>query len=292
MKVRKLKYKNFLNYLKQNPLALCCLIFIICFTILAIFADFFAPYGLTESDFSSPKAAPNSVHWLGTDELGRDIFSRMLYASRISIIIGIIPTTINLFVGTLLGILAGMSSKWVDNLIMRIGDIILSYPFMILAMAIIYTLGPSIKNLMITLVVVGWATIARIVRSQTLVINNLQYVEAAKLMGKNKPYIMLRHVLPNIRSTLIVLYTMAIPNAILSEAAMSFLGFGAQPPQTSLGVMVSKGRQYLLDYPWISLAPAIYILLLSICLNYFGDAVRDYYDHDRLLQQTTSKEGR
>ena len=166
----------------------------------------------------------------------------------------------------------------VDTLIMRIVDIVLSYPFMILAMAIVYNLGASTKNLFLALILVGWAGTARTVRAQTLSLKNSTYIEAARSMGVSKWKIMIKHILPNIRSLLLVLYTMSIPVAILSEAGLSFLGFGAQPPQTSLGVMVSKGRTYLFDAPWISLAPAIYILLLSLCLNFFGDSLRDMLD--------------
>ena len=204
-----------------------------------------------------------------------------MYASRISLFIGFAPTTINLIIGTFLGMIAGMTTlKWVDTLIMRIVDIVLSYPFMILAMAIVYNLGASTKNLFL-LILVGWAGTARTVRAQTLSLKNSTYIEAARSMGVSKWKIMIKHILPNIRSLLLVLYTMSIPVAILSEAGLSFLGFGAQPPQTSLGVMVSKGRTYLFDAPWISLAPAIYILLLSLCLNFFGDSLRDMLDSKR-----------
>lgn len=278
--MKKGRWKSSFFRFLTRPGVFVCVLFILVFVFCAIFADFVAPYEINQSDYSSLKAAPSSSHLLGTDELGRDILSRMIYASRISIVMGILPTTINLIVGTVLGMIAGMGKKWIDSLIMRTADIVLSYPFMILAMAIVYSLGPSISNLILTLIIVGWASVARIIRAQTLTITTLPYVEASVLMGRKKPYIMFKHILPNVKSLLIVLYTMAIPTAILAEASMSFLGFGAQPPQTSLGVMVSKGRQYLFDYPWISLAPALYILLLSVCLNYLGDALRDYYEQD------------
>lgn len=246
------------------------------------FCRFHCTYGINETQYMKPKAAPSMEHIFGTDELSRDIFSRILYASRISLFIGFAPTTINLIIGTFLGMIAGMTTlKWVDTLIMRIVDIVLSYPFMILAMAIVYNLGASTKNLFLALILVGWAGTARTVRAQTLSLKNSTYIEAARSMGVSKWKIMIKHILPNIRSLLLVLYTMSIPVAILSEAGLSFLGFGAQPPQTSLGVMVSKGRTYLFDAPWISLAPAIYILLLSLCLNFFGDSLRDMLDSKR-----------
>lgn len=270
------------KYVKEDPVGFISFVMILLFIFLAVFADFIAPYGINETQYMKPKAAPSMEHIFGTDELSRDIFSRILYASRISLFIGIAPTTINLIIGTFLGMIAGMTTlKWVDTLIMRIVDIVLSYPFMILAMAIVYNLGASTKNLFLALILVGWAGTARTVRVQTLSLKNSTYIEAARSMGVSKWKIMIKHILPNIRSLLLVLYTMSIPVAILSEAGLSFLGFGAQPPQTSLGVMVSKGRTYLFDAPWISLAPAIYILLLSLCLNFFGDSLRDMLDSKR-----------
>lgn len=270
------------KYVKEDPVGFISFLMILLFIFLAVFADFIAPYGINETQYMKPKAAPSMEHIFGTDELSRDIFSRILYASRISLFIGFAPTTINLIIGTFLGMIAGMTTlKRVDTLIMRIVDIVLSYPFMILAMAIVYNLGASTKNLFLALILVGWAGTARTVRAQTLSLKNSTYIEAARSMGVSKWKIMIKHILPNIRSLLLVLYTMSIPVAILSEAGLSFLGFGAQPPQTSLGVMVSKGRTYLFDAPWISLAPAIYILLLSLCLNFFGDSLRDMLDSKR-----------
>ena len=270
------------KYVKEDPVGFISFLMILLFIFLAVFPDFIAPYGINETQYMKPKAAPSMEHIFGTDELSRDIFSRILYASRISLFIGFAPTTINLIIGTFLGMIAGMTTlKWVDTLIMRIVDIVLSYPFMILAMAIVYNLGASTKNLFLALILVGWAGTARTVRAQTLSLKNSTYIEAARSMGVSKWKIMIKHILPNIHSLLLVLYTMSIPVAILSEAGLSFLGFGAQPPQTSLGVMVSKGRTYLFDAPWISLAPAIYILLLSLCLNFFGDSLRDMLDSKR-----------
>ncbi len=179
--------------------------------------------------------------------------------------------------GALLGMLAGLSNKWIDMIIMRLVDIALSYPFMILAMAIIYNLGPGMMTMMFALVVLGWASSARIIRAQTKMIANETYVDAAKSMGLSRFSVMKAHILPNIRSTLIVIYTMEIPESILAEAGLSFLGFGAQAPMTSLGVMVSDGRSYVFDAPWMSIAPGIFILLLSLSFNFLGDELRDYF---------------
>lgn len=277
--------KKFLNFIKKDPVGFISFIAILLFIFLAVFADHIAMYGVNETKFSAPKSPPSMEHLLGTDELGRDVFSRILYASRISLVIGFVPTTINLVVGTIMGMLAGLSSRYVDAIIMRVADVLLSYPFMILAMAIVYNLGASTQNLFLALIIVGWAGIARTVRAQTLSIKQRVFVEAAYSMGVSKWTIMWKHILPNIRSMLLVLYTMSIPSAILSEAGLSFLGFGAQPPQTSLGVMVSKGRTYLFDAPWISLAPAIYILLISLSLNFIGDSVRDMTEEKERIKE-------
>ena len=271
------RFKKFIHLVKKRPLLAVCSLVIIIFIIMVVFADFIAPYSPTATDFSSPMSAPSLEHIFGTDRLSRDIFSRMIYGLRMSLFIGLIPPSINLLLGTLLGMLAGLSNKWIDMIIMRLVDIALSYPFMILAMAIIYNLGPGMMTMMFALVVLGWAGAARIIRAQTKMIANETYVDAAKSMGSSKLSIMRAHILPNIRSTLIVIYTMAIPESILAEAGLSFLGFGAQAPMTSLGVMVADGRAYVFDAPWMSIAPGIFILLLSLSFNFLGDELRDYF---------------
>ena len=271
------RFKKFIHLVKKRPLLAVCSLVIIIFIIMVVFADFIAPYSPTATDFSSPMSAPSLEHIFGTDRLSRDIFSRMIYGLRMSLFIGLIPPSINLLLGTLLGMLAGLSNKWIDMIIMRLVDIALSYPFMILAMAIIYNLGPGMMTMMFALVVLGWAGAARIIRAQTKMIANETYVDAAKSMGSSKLSIMRAHILPNIRSTLIVIYTMAIPESILAEAGLSFLGFGAQAPMTSLGVMVADGLSYVFDAPWMSIAPGIFILLLSLSFNFLGDELRDYF---------------
>jgi ABC-type dipeptide/oligopeptide/nickel transport system permease subunit len=245
---------------------------------IAIFASKVAPYDPIATDFENNMSRPSLEHLLGTDELSRDIFSRIIFATRTSLIMGFAPTTINMIIGTIVGVLSGLSGKIVDAIIMRIVDIILSFPFIILAMAIVYNFGPSLFNLFLALVLVGWAGIARVVRAETIALKENTYIEAAKSMGVSKFTIMYRHILPNIISTLIVLYTMKVPQAILAEAGLSFLGFGAQPPATSLGVMVSKGRTYLFDAPWISIAPGVFILIIAMSFNFLGDSLRDMLD--------------
>lgn len=269
--------KKFLNYLKKNPMVAISLIFIIICFLCAIFAPIVAPYGYNQTDYSSPFSSPSLKHIFGTDQLSRDVFSRMIFALRISLFVGIVPTTINLFLGAIIGTISGLSNKWVDSFLMRFADLGLSFPFMILAMAIIYNLGSGIKSMIFALVIFGWTYTSRIVRAQTKFIKNYPYIDACSIMEVPMRKMIFKHILPNMRSTLLVLYTMSIPQAILSEAGLSFLGFGVQPPLTSLGVMVSNGRSFLFRAPWLSIAPGILILLISLSFNFLGDGLRDFY---------------
>lgn len=269
--------KKFINYLKKNPIVAISLIFIILCFVCAIFAPIVAPYGYNQTDYSSPLSPPSLKHFFGTDQLSRDIFSRMIYALRISLFVGIVPTTINLFIGSIIGTVSGLSNKWLDSILMRFTDLGLSFPFMILAMAIIYNLGSSLKSMVMALVIFGWTSTARIIRAQTKFINNNPYIDAARIMEVPTSRMIFNHILPNMKSTLFVLYTMSVPQAILAEAGLSFLGFGAQPPMTSLGVMVSGGRSFLFHAPWLSIAPGVLIMLISLSFNFLGDGLRDFY---------------
>lgn len=269
--------KKFINYLKKNPIVAISLIFIILCFVCAIFAPIVAPYGYNQTDYSSPLSPPSLKHFFGTDQLSRDIFSRMIYALRISLFVGIVPTTINLFIGSIIGTVSGLSNKWLDSILMRFTDLGLSFPFMILAMAIIYNLGSSLKSMVMALVIFGWTSTARIIRAQTKFIKNNPYIDAARIMEVPTSRMIFNHILPNMKSTLLVLYTMSVPQAILAEAGLSFLGFGAQPPMTSLGVMVSSGRSFLFHAPWLSIAPGVLIMLISLSFNFLGDGLRDFY---------------
>ncbi|MCT4564310.1 MAG: ABC transporter permease [Maledivibacter sp.] len=277
-KIKRKKENVLVRFIAEQKLGFASLLIITLMIFIAIFASKVAPYDPIATDFENNMSRPSLEHLLGTDELSRDIFSRIIFATRTSLIMGFAPTTINMIIGTIVGVLSGLSGKIVDAIIMRIVDIILSFPFIILAMAIVYNFGPSLFNLFLALVLVGWAGIARVVRAETIALKENTYIEAAKSMGVSKFTIMYRHILPNIISTLIVLYTMKVPQAILAEAGLSFLGFGAQPPATSLGVMVSKGRTYLFDAPWISIAPGVFILIIAMSFNFLGDSLRDMLD--------------
>lgn len=266
------------NMIKHNKLASISLVVILVFSFCAIFAPFVAPHDPTLQNYDNVRAFPSSDHLLGTDELGRDVFSRIIYGARISLVIGLVPTTISMVIGTILGLMAGFLGKKVDFVIMRLADIMLAFPSLLLAMVVMYTLGASLINIFIALSVVSWAGTARVVRSQTLSLKEKEFVEAAKSIGVKKSVIMFRHILPNCLPSLIVLFTMNIPGSILSESSLSFLGIGARPPLTSWGLMVVNGKQWLFSEPWIAIAPGVAILIIVLAFNFLGDGLRDAID--------------
>nr|WP_312580042.1 ABC transporter permease [Sedimentibacter sp.] len=266
------------NMIRSNKLATFSLIVILIFSFCAIFAPYVAPHDPTLQDYENVRAVPNSEHLLGTDELGRDVLSRIIYGARISLVIGLVPTTISIVIGTILGLMAGFLGKKADFIIMRLADIMLAFPSLLLAMVVMYTLGASLINIFIALSVVSWAGTARVVRSQTLSLKEKEFVEAAKSIGVRKSVIMLRHILPNCLPSLIVLFTINIPGSILSESSLSFLGIGAQPPLTSWGLMVVNGKQWLFSEPWIAIAPGVAILIIVLAFNFLGDGLRDAID--------------
>ena len=263
---------------RQNPLAAVSAIVILIFILMAIFAPVIAPYGETEQDLLNRLQDPSLTHLLGTDELGRDLFSRMLYGSRLSIAIGILPSLISLIIGVIAGLVAGYFGGWIDYVIMRIADVMLSVPSLLLAMVVMYTLGTSTINLFVALTMTGWSSVARVVRSHTLSIKESEYVEAARSIGVSKWKIMFRHIFPNCIPSLIVLFTLNVPSAILSESSLSFLGIGIKVPFASWGLIVNQGRQFLFTQPWLCLAPCVAIMIIVLAFNFLGDGLRDVLD--------------
>lgn len=263
---------------RQNKLAAFSAVLIALVLLLAVFAPLVAPYGEAEQDVLARLQPPSAAHWFGTDELGRDVLSRILYGSRLSLAIGILPSIISLVIGIVLGLLAGYFGGWADYVIMRLADVMLSVPSLLLAMVVMYTLGSSTVNLFVALSMVGWASVARVVRSQTLSLKESEYVEAAQSIGVSRFNIMRRHILPNCVPSLIVLFTLNVPAAILSESALSFLGIGAQPPAASWGLMVNQSKQFLFTQPWLALAPCVAIMVVVLAFNFLGDGLRDVLD--------------
>ena len=247
---------------RENKLAVVSAAVIVLFILAAIFAPLLTRYEFDEMDLLNRLSAPSKKHLLGTDEAGRDVFTRMLYGARVSLLVGIVPTVASMLIGTVLGILAGYIGGHTDAVIMRIADIMLAFPSMLLAMVIMYTLGDGIINIFLALALVNWASVARIVRAETLKLKTSEYVEAARSIGVNRFRIMLRHILPNCIPSMIVLFTLNIPSAILSESSLSFLGIGIKAPQASWGLMASTGRQFLYSQPWLSLSPSLAIMVI------------------------------
>ena len=263
---------------RENKLAAVSAVVILLFVLAAILAPVLTPYTFDGMDLFNRLAPPSREHLLGTDEAGRDVLTRMLYGSRVSLLVGIVPTVISMLAGAVLGIIAGYSGGRTDAVIMRIADVMLAFPSMFLAMVIMYTLGDGMINIFLALALVNWASVARIVRAETLRLKKTEFVEAAQSIGVKKLVIMFRHILPNCIPSLIVLFTLNIPSAILSESSLSFLSIGIKPPQASWGLMVNEGRQFLYSQPWLSLSPSIAIMLVVLAFNFLGDGLRDVLD--------------
>lgn len=264
--------------IRQNKLAAFSALVILLILLAAVFAPLVAPYDHLEQNLTERLAHPSAAHWLGTDELGRDVLSRIIFGARVSLTIGLVPTLISMVIGTVLGLCAGYYGGKVDFLIMRLADVMLAFPSLLLAMVVMYTMGGGLINIFIALSLVNWAGTARIVRSQTLSLKEIEFVEAARSIGVKKWTIMFRHILPNCLPSLIVLFTLNIPSAILSEASLSFLGIGAQPPSASWGLMVVRGKKYLFTEPWLSIAPCVAIMIVVLAFNFLGDGLRDVLD--------------
>lgn len=271
--------RGFLARLLKTRMAPISLAIIILLILTAIFAPLLAPYPPAEQNFADALSGPSRAHLAGTDQLGRDTFSRVIYGARVSIQVGLVAVGISLLIGTTLGLIAGYAGvSIVDSVIMRFMDALLAFPTIILALAITAALGASLNNVMIAVGIVGIPTYARLVRGQVLSVRRREYVEAAQTIGVPDYRIMFRHILPNVTSPLIVQTSIGIAVAIIAEASLSFLGLGVQPPTPSWGGMVSVGRDWLQQAPWMAFAPGIAIFITVLAFNFLGDAVRDALD--------------
>ncbi len=232
----------------------------------------------TAQDLGARLQGPTAQHWLGTDQLGRDVLSRVLSGSRISLSLGVGVMLFSLTIGSALGLMAGVRGGWIDEAIMRLTDIFLAFPSLILAMAISAALGPSLTNVMIAVALVSWPAYARLVRAQVLAIREREFVEAARALGSSAGRVAFKHLLPNTLAPLLVQGSFDVGSAILTAAGLGFIGFGAQPPIPEWGAMVSETRNYIKQAPWASSAPAIAILLTVLSFNLIGDGLRDIFD--------------
>ncbi|AWN23960.1 D,D-dipeptide ABC transporter permease [Deinococcus irradiatisoli] len=232
----------------------------------------------TSQDLAARLAAPSAAHWLGTDQLGRDVLTRVLSGGRISLGLGVSVMLASLISGSIIGLLAGLLGGWWDEVLMRVTDIFLAFPSLILAMAISAALGPNLTNVMIAVALVSWPTYARLIRAQVLALREREFVEAARALGSSQGRVALRHLLPNSLAPLLVQGSFDVGSAILTAAGLGFIGFGAQPPTPEWGAMVSETRNYISQAPWASSTPAIAILLTVLAFNLIGDALRDVFD--------------
>ncbi len=263
---------------RRNRMAVAGLGIVAALCLLAVFAPIVAPYDPTRVNFSLQFNPPTLAHPFGADRIGRDILSRVIFGARISLLIGLVPSTIAMFIGSVLGVLAGFYGRWVETLIMRLADVVLAFPSIILAMVVTYILGPNLFTLFIALSVVNWAGAARVVRSQALSLKERDFVTAAQAIGVRDRRIMFRHIIPNCLAAILVLFTLAIPAAIMAEAGLSFLGVGAQPPTPSWGLMIQEGQENIFSAPWASIFPGLAILVVVLGFNFAGDGLRDAID--------------
>jgi len=264
--------------LKRNKRAMFGFWFIVILVLMATFAPLIAPYDPNDADLSIANQAPSIKHIMGTDRFGRDIFSRVIYGSRVSLKVGIISQSISLLIGIALGSIAGYFRGWVDDVIMWLINVVWAFPALLLVIAITAVLGPGITNVYIAIALVSWVGVARIVRGEVMALREREFVEAARAVGASRRRIIFRHILPNCLGPVIVVMTLGFAGAILAEAGLSFLGLGVQPPTPSWGTMINTGRGYIFSSWWMAVFPGIAITLSVIAFNLFGDGLRDALD--------------
>ena len=260
---------------KRNKPMLIGIFLISIIIILAVFPKLIATHDPEALDFMKILKAPSSEHYFGTDNYGRDVFSRVVWATRIDIIIGLLAVIVPFISGSILGLLAGYYGKWIDTFLMRILDISMAFPFMVLVIMIVAILGPSLSNLYIAIWLVGWKDYAKLVRSEVLVIKNSEYIQAAKIMGYNDFRILGRHILPNVLSSAIVFATSDIVMCIIAAAGLSFLGLGVQPPTPEWGAIISEGRAYISTAWWITAFPGLFLVIAGVGFSLIGDGISD-----------------
>jgi peptide/nickel transport system permease protein len=270
--------KTFWHYFKKRRMAVGGLALILIMFLIAGFAFFLAPYDPGKTEVSMKLKAPSFQHLLGTDQLGRDIFSRMLYGSRISLSVGFVAVAISILIGVLVGALAGYYGRWIDSLLMRFVDTMLCFPSFFLILTVVALLGPSIFNIMIVIGVTSWMGTSRFVRAEFLSLRERDFTQAARALGVKDGRIIFRHILPNALAPVFVTATLKVASAILIEAGLSFLGFGVQPPAPSWGNILTEGRTYIFDAWWLTVFPGLAILIIVLSFNLLGEGLRDALD--------------
>lgn len=271
-------WRSAFRRLINNRSSLIGLIVLIFLILVAIFADQIAPFTFREQNLDATFLLPNETHLFGTDNFGRDIFSRVVYGTRISLMVGVISVSIALFVGGSLGAIAGYIGGYFDTIIMRFIDILISIPSILLAISISVTLGGGLRNVMIAVGIGSIPSYARVMRASVLSIKDLQYIEAARALGTKKYRILIKHIIPNTLAPIIVQSTLGVAGAILAAAALGFIGLGIEPPNPEWGAMLNAGRQFIRDYPHMSIYPGVAIMITILSLNLLGDGLRDALD--------------
>ena len=264
--------------IKKDKVAVVCLFFVLFLVIIAVFAPLITPYDQSFQDVTNILKGPSPEHLLGTDQFGRDILSRIIFGTRISLSVGLVAQSIAMVIGVVLGALAGYYGGKMDTVISRIIEMFASFPQILFAIVIMFVLGTGVINVFIAIGLVGWTSVARVIRAQVIQLKENEYVEAAKASGGTNLKIIFRHLIPNCLSTIIVIVTMEIPANIMYEASLSFLGLGVQPPGASWGEMISSARQFLRQSPTFSIFPGIALVLTVLAFNLLGDALRDALD--------------
>lgn len=277
-KVRAGLWQETMSRFGENSMAMVGFYVIAAVAIVAIFAPLISFHDPYEINLRQRLLLPSGAHILGTDAFGRDMLSRIIYGARISLLVGLIPSLISMGIGSAVGVTSGYLGGKVDFILMRVADIVIAFPSLLLAMVIMYTLGAGLSNIFIALSFVGWAEAARVVRSQVLSLREQEFVEAAKAMGVRRRAIMARHIFPNCLPSLVVLFTLKVPEFILAEASLSFLGVGAQPPVPSWGLLVSQGKEFIFSAPWVVAFPGGAIFLVALAFNFVGDGLREALD--------------
>jgi peptide/nickel transport system permease protein len=257
---------------------MAALVVVLGFIVVAVAAPHLAPYDPNAIDYRALRKPPSAAHLLGTDEVGRDVLSRLLWGARASLLAGVVPVTIAVALSVPLGLLSGSVGGWVDGLIMRVNDAMLSIPFLIVAIALAAFLGPGLGNAMIAIGIAALPTFVRLVRGTVLAIKTEEYVEAAQALGCSGPRVAVRHILPNTLPPLFVQVSITVAAAIIAEASLSFLGLGQQPPAPSWGSMLNAAQRYLSQAPWMALYPGLMIFGIVMALNVLGDGLRDVLD--------------
>ncbi|MDX6751832.1 nickel transporter permease [Geminicoccaceae bacterium 1502E] len=264
--------------LRRNPLALVGLAIVACLVLVALLAPWLATHSPYDQNLEARLLPPSAAHWLGTDELGRDLYSRLVWGSRITLGIVALVAVIVGPLGLVVGTLAGYAGGWTDAVLMRLTDVFLAFPRLILALAFVAALGPGIENAVIAIAITAWPPYARIARAETITIRGSDFIAAAVVQGASPLRIIRDHVVPLCLSSLIVRLTLDMAGIILTAAGLGFLGLGAQPPMPEWGAMISTGRQYVLDYWWVAAMPGLAIAIVSLGFNLLGDGLRDVLD--------------